>query len=164
MTDETHRTGWEGERDLLTPFVPRRGRGVALGLAAITLTLFGILAVLLPGPDRGGPWEGADRLMFFLVGVALAVGFWRYASIRATPSASGIVVRNLVFTRTLDWSEIVAVQFGGGMPWVTLDLADADTVAVMAIQKADGPSAQDEAQRLAQLVANFGEPPEPQIR
>ena len=50
------------------------------------------------------------------------------------------------------------------MPWVTLDLADADTVAVMAIQKADGPSAQDEAQRLAQLVANFGEPTEPQIR
>ena len=86
---------------------------------------------------------------------------WRYASIRAVPSRAGLVVRNLVLTRTLEWPEVVGIQFGGGEPWVTLDLEDGDTVAVMAIQKADGPLAGREASRLAALVQAFGEAREP---
>jgi hypothetical protein len=70
-------------------------------------------------------------------------------------------VRNLVLTRTLEWAEVVGVQFGGGEPWVTLDLEDGDTVAVMAIQKADGDVSGREASRLAALVQAFGETGEP---
>ena len=40
---------------------------------------------------------------------------------------------------------------------MTLDLEDGDTVAVMAIQKADGAVAGREASRLAALVQAFGE-------
>ena len=78
--------------------------------------------------------------MFFGLGVVIAFLAWRYASITAVPSRAGLVVRNLVLTRTLEWPEVVGIQFGGGEPWVTLDLEDGDTVAVMAIQKADGPA------------------------
>ena len=49
------------------------------------------------------------------------------------------------------------MEFGGGEPWVTLDLDDTDTVAVMAIQRADGATAMTEAQRLAGLVRDLGE-------
>jgi hypothetical protein len=44
------------------------------------------------------------------------------------------------------------VRFPDGAPWVTLELDDADELAVMAIQRADGQVARDEAMRLARIV------------
>jgi hypothetical protein len=146
--------------DALAPFRPRRGRLVAVGMLWCSLVVFGAIAVLMPAqPD--GRWGLGDRLMFFGLGVLLALLAWRYAAIVAVPSRDGLVVRNLVVTRTLTWPEILGVQFGGGEPWVSLDLEDGDTVAVMAIQKADGPLADREASRLAALVQALGEAPEP---
>jgi hypothetical protein len=143
------------------PFRPRRGRVVALTFQWGSLALFAALALVLPATAGGAVWSPVDRAMFFLIGVAIAWVAHRYASIVAVPSREGLVVRNLVVTRTLDWPEIVGVHFSGGDPWVGLDLADADTVAVMAIQKADGPFAQREASRLAALVHALGERREP---
>lgn len=143
------------------PFRPRRGRAVALTFQWGSLALFAALALILPATAGGAVWSAGDRVMFFLIGVAIAWVAHRYASIVAVPSREGLVVRNLVITRTLTWPEIVSVHFGGGDPWVSLDLADADTVAVMAIQKADGPAALREASRLAALVQALGERPEP---
>jgi hypothetical protein len=125
-----------------------------------SLLLFGVIALVMPA-GAGGRWGTGDRLTFFGLGVAVAFVAWRYAAIVAVPSRSGLVVRNLVLTRTLEWAEVVGLQFGGGEPWVTLDLEDGDTVAVMAIQKADGPVAGREASRLAALVEAFGEAAEP---
>lgn len=118
------------------------------------LVIFGAIAVAMPWEGR---WNVGDRLMFFGLGVAIALLAWRYASIVAVPSRSGLVVRNLVLTRTLEWSEVVGITFGGGEPWVSLDLSEGDTLAVMAIQKADGPVAGREASRLAALVQALGE-------
>ncbi|MGO4598594.1 PH domain-containing protein [Terrabacter sp. 2RAF25] len=146
--------------DPLAPFRPRRGRAVALGVACTSLVVFGAIAVVMP-TQADGRWGVGDRVMFFALGAALAFVAWRYASIVAVPSRDGLVVRNLVLTRTLDWAEVVRVQFGGGEPWVSLDLEDGDTVAVMAIQKADGDVSGREASRLAALVQAFGETPEP---
>ncbi|GGN05288.1 hypothetical protein GCM10009721_35960 [Terrabacter tumescens] len=147
--------------DAWAPFRPRRGRTVALGVVWTSLVVFGVIAVVMPS-QVDGRWGLGDRLMFFGLGVAVALIAWRYASIVAVPSRTGLVVRNLVLTRTLTWPEVVGIQFGGGEPWVTLDLEDGDTVAVMAIQKADGPVAGREASRLAALVQAFGETREPE--
>ena len=146
--------------DPLAPFRPRRGRAVALVIAWASLAVFGAIAVVMPA-QVDGRWGLGDRLMFFGLGVVVAVVAWRYASIVAVPSREGIVVRNLLLTRTLEWAEVVRVQFGGGEPWVSLDLEDGDTVAVMAIQKADGEISGKEASRLAALVQAFGETSEP---
>ncbi|HSU73845.1 MAG TPA: PH domain-containing protein [Terrabacter sp.] len=146
--------------DALAPFRSRRGRAVALGAMWAALVIFGAIAVVLSTQGDSG-WGPGDGLMFFGLGALVAFIAWRYASIVAVPSRAGLVVRNLVLTRTLQWPEIVRVQFGGGEPWVSLDLEDGDTVAVMAIQKADGPVAGREASRLAALVQAFGEAPEP---
>jgi hypothetical protein len=134
---------------------------VALVVAWSSLGVFGVIAVVMPA-QADGRWGVGDRLMFFGLGVAVALVAWRYASIVAVPSRAGIVVRNLMLTRTLTWPEVVGIQFGGGEPWVTLDLEDGDSVAVMAIQKADGPVAGREASRLAALIQAFGEASEPE--
>ena len=147
--------------DAWAPFRPHRGRTVALGVVWTSLVVFGVIAVVMPS-QVDGRWGLGDRLMFFGLGVAVALIAWRYASIVAVPSRTGLGVRILVLTRTLTWPEVVGIQFGGGEPWVTLDLEDGDTVAVMAIQKADGPVAGREASRLAALVQAFGETREPE--
>jgi hypothetical protein len=159
------RPGPESTPDALAPFRPRRGRAVALGIVWSSLIVFGVIAVVMP-TQSDGRWGVGDRLMFFGLGVAVAFIAWRYASIVAVPSRAGLVVRNLVLTRTLEWPEIVGIQFGGGEPWVTLDLEEGDTVAVMAIQKADGAVSGREASRLAALIQAFGEtagPPLPDV-
>ena len=158
MTDPT--TDPATDSGAWAPFRPKRGRAVALGVVWSSLALFGAIAVLMP-EQVDGRWGIGDRLMFFGLGVAIAFCAWRYASIVAIPSRSGLVVRNLMLTRNVEWAEIVGIQFGGGEPWVTLDLEDADTVAVMAIQKADGPVSGREASRLAALVQALGEAREP---
>jgi hypothetical protein len=140
-------------------FRPRQGRRVALTMAVLSLLVFSAGAVSLPGVDPFvGGWGFLDRLMLVSGGVAVAAFLWRFASIRAVPSTRGLVVRNILTTRTLEWAQIVRVQFGGGAPWVSMDLDDTDTVAVMAIQKADGAFGRAEAARLSALVQVHSRP------
>ena len=147
------------ESDPYAVFRPRRGRHVAMVMAMLSLVIFTGGAISLPGVDPlYGGWDLLDRLFLVLCGVAVAAALWRYASIRAIPSTQGLVIRNLITTRKLEWSQIVRVQFGGGAPWVSLDLDDTDTIAVMAIQKADGALGRAAAGRLSALVQVHGRP------
>ncbi|WP_146841451.1 PH domain-containing protein [Cellulomonas composti] len=130
----------------MTPFRPRLARNVALGLAAVVLVAAGALVVLMGG------LTGFDRASFVVFGLLIVWFCWRQASVRAVPDEDGLTVRNLVVTTRLTWAQVVAVSFGD-RPWVQLDLANGDTLAVMGIQRADGEYAQGEARRLATLVA-----------
>ena len=110
-----------------------------MGVAVATLVVFRVGAISLLQGDPLRRLDAVDRLRSCSRGrdrrvdVALRLDPGR-------PDAEGLVVRNL-FTTRAGVAEIVGVQFAGGAPWVTLDLDDTDTVAVMAIQKADGASA-----------------------
>jgi hypothetical protein len=139
----------------VSPFRPRRARIVAVSVAVVSVLLFGAVGLFVPA--AGAP----DRLAIAGFGVAVAWFMWRYASLAAVPSDTGLRVRNLLTTRDLDWAEIVDVHLVVGAPWVTLDLDDGDTLAVMAIQKADGAFGRAEASRLAGLVAAHAAPEPP---
>ena len=143
-------------------FRPRRGRRVALTMAVLSLLIFTGGAISLPQVDPlFGGWGPPDRLLLVGCGAAISALLWRYATIRAAPSTKALVIRNLLTTRTVEWAQIVRVQFGGGAPWVSVDLDDTDTVAVMAIQKADGAFGQAEAARLSALVQVHSRPGSP---
>lgn len=139
-------------------FRPRRGRTVALGFAAATLGVFGVIALLLPKPAGGAGWTAGDRFFFFAVGLAMAFVMWRFAAIRAVPTRESLTVRNLFLTREVPWESVVDVRFAEGDPWVTIELDDTDTVAVMAVQRADGEWGRSEASRLVALVQALGPP------
>jgi hypothetical protein len=129
------------------PFRPRFARAVTLVIGVVVVVLTALLLAALTSV----PW--GDRAGIGVVGLAVAWFCWREAAVVARPDAGGLTVRNLVVTRRLDWAEVVDVRFGEGRPWVQLDLADGGTLAVMAIQRADGDTARREARRLATLVA-----------
>lgn len=148
-----------GQPDPYAMFRPRRGRRVAAAMSVLSVVIFtgGALSMPWVDPSRGG-WGVTDRLFLICWGFVVAACLWRFAAIRAVPSTRGLVIRNLVTTRTIEWPQIVRVQFGGGAPWVSVDLDDTDTVAVMAIQKADGGYGQAEAARLSALVQVHSRP------
>ena len=142
----------DADDPLHRPLRPRAARLVALPLAALSLAMMVAIALALPRLT-GAPVGLGDRIGFVAFGVAVAWFLIREAGVRADPDAEGLTVRNLVRTRRLVWPEIVSVRFGPDRPWVQLDLADGDTLAVMAVQRADGDRARAEARRLATLVA-----------
>lgn len=137
--------------DPWAPFVPVQGRRVALGFAAVSIVLFAVLALVVPRTGLPG-WGVVDSSLLFGFGVLVAAFMWRLASLRALPSRQGLLVRNILVSRAVRWSDVRAVRFAGGDPWVVLDLTDGDQLAVMAVQKADGERGRADASRLAALV------------
>lgn len=137
-----------GREALHRPFYGRRGRVVAFGLAGLqALVQVGVVIALrsqLAWYDVAG---------FALVATAVGWLLVRLGLVAAFPAEEGVRVRNLLLSRRLEWAQIVAVRFGGGDPWVLLDLSDGDTLAVMAIQRADGAVGRAEADRFATLLA-----------
>lgn len=136
------------------PFRPRFARVVTIVIGAlIAVATVALIAVLPQFYDR--------NVVLDLVGIGLLGAFgvwfcWRQATVVAVPDTQGLFVRNLIYTRRLEWAEIVLVRFGEGRPWAQLDLADGDSLAVMGIQRADGEHATREAARLAALVQAHG--------
>lgn len=139
------------DRDPYAPFRPVGGRLVPLIMAGACIVVFTVFALVIPSGGVVG-WSGADRVLVIGLGLLLAAGLYRFAQVRALPDTEGIEVHNLIITRRVAWDEVMEVQFGGGSPWVTLELNDFTTVAVMGIQRSDGPRAYAEARRLAALV------------
>ncbi len=135
------------------PFRPRLARAVTIGIAVVVLVLTTLLVAALTRTPV------SDRTGIALVGLAVVWFCWREAAVVARPDDDGLTVRNLLVARRLTWAQIVDVRFGEGRPWVQLDLDDGDTLAVMAIQRADGATAEREARRLATLVARHTSTP-----
>jgi hypothetical protein len=137
---------------LHTPFRPFRARRVSWAIAAMEFLVVGIPALFVAGSGPGRLGWG-DRLSILALGAVIAAAILRFSMLSAIPGEDGVVVHNIVHTTQLEWAQIVSVRFGGGNPWVLLDLDDGQTMAVMAIQRADGARGEAEARRFATLVA-----------
>jgi hypothetical protein len=145
-------SGVTARAELHARFRPHRARVSALTIAGVQFALLAVIAVILPSTGPVG-FRWYDRLGVVAVGAAVAWFLSRFALLDAVPSERGLRVRNLFVVTEVEWAQIVSVRFGGGGPWVTLDLSDGDTLPVMAIQRADGDAGVAAANRLATLVA-----------
>ncbi|WP_265521246.1 PH domain-containing protein [Oerskovia flava] len=140
-------------QDPYRTFRPRFGLVVSWATTTVILGGCVVLAVVTTGPLA----SVGNRISLVLFGLLCALLLWRLGGVHADPSPTGLVVRNVVYTRRLDWAEILSVDYGSGDPWVRLDLTDGKTLAVMGIQRADGERGDQEARRLAALVQAHGE-------
>jgi hypothetical protein len=143
--------------DRFRTFRGRFGTPMAYGLAL--LSAGGCTFVALASTGQGA--DPANRIAIIVFGLLGGVIAWRFGAVRAVPDPRGLTVVNYATSRRLAWAEIVTVRFGPNDPWVHLDLADGDVLAVMGIQRADGEHGMAEARRLVSLIAELGEATEP---
>lgn len=100
-------------------------------------------------------FQRGTLLVLGLLVFALLYGLLR-SRVEAHPDR--LVVVNGYRRREYAWPQIVAVNLPPGAPWVTLDLADGETAAVMGIQGSDGTRAREAARHLRRLVAARSDP------
>ncbi|MEZ0090079.1 PH domain-containing protein [Streptacidiphilus sp. EB129] len=122
-----------GPPRLPTTWRPVLTRVVLLGLAVLSLCFFSAIAAL--GPDD---WQRHDRIGIAVSGLLFALVLLVLARPSARADRDGLTVVNFVRRRRLEWAEILGVNLRRGDPWVVLDLADGDTLAVVAIQPGSG--------------------------
>lgn len=110
-----------------------RGRRAALIATVVVLVGAVILGASLPAPFKGG-----DKVGVAVLGIPVAAVLLMLARPSVTASPDGLIVRNLVGTRRLTWAEVVSIRLGPNDSWASIDVADGTSLAVMALQTADG--------------------------
>lgn len=120
---------------------PRRVRQVCWVLAPVVVVFFGVLAALLRGPVGGAPtagaFQGGDQIAMVVLGILAAGVILLFTRPRVVADTERIRVRNVIGSHDIPWAVVRGIVFQRGNPWVSLDLADDDTLPVMAVQAVD---------------------------
>lgn len=133
----------------------RLTRWCAYGAGAV-FVLFTIAAVLLrvgAGKDTFGV---ADQIAVFVLGAAIAAGIMVPARSRLRADSEQLWVRNAFGTHDVPWSLVAAVRFEDRSPWATLEFADGDVLAVMAVRATDGERAVQTVRQLRDMQERYG--------
>jgi hypothetical protein len=94
-------------------------------------------------------FQRGTLIFFGLLYLSLMFGLLRS---RAVAYQDRLVVVNGYRKREYEWPQVVAAHLPPGAPWVTLDLADGETVSVLGIQSSDGARARRALRELRSLV------------
>ncbi|HEX6755813.1 MAG TPA: PH domain-containing protein [Mycobacteriales bacterium] len=120
---------------------PVRLRRVAVAAAVVVVLVFVVISLLLRGSSEGVLFGPGDQVAMVLLGLIVAGGVLLLARPAVTADASGLHVRNIVATHYVPWEVVREVAFRDGSPWATLELADDDQLALLAVQASDGERA-----------------------
>ncbi|PZS34275.1 MAG: hypothetical protein DLM59_05065 [Pseudonocardiales bacterium] len=93
--------------------------------------------ILRQRDDHGVVFHTGDQVAMAGLGVLLAAAVLAFTRPQVEADERHIRVRNVIGSYDLPWEVVRSVRFDRSSPWVTLDLADDDQVAVMAVQAAD---------------------------
>lgn len=133
---------------------PRRLTVVCWVCAVAVVAFCTVVGALLHGRTAGGGrFERGDQVAMTVLGLLLAAGILAFTRPRLDADAAGVRVRNVVGSYDLPWQVVLRVRFDDGAPWPVLDLADDETVSVMAVQSVDGEYAVTAVQGLRRLLA-----------
>ncbi|MDP9239589.1 MAG: PH domain-containing protein [Actinomycetota bacterium] len=133
---------------------PQRLRRVCwVSAAAIIVAFCGLALTLRQRDDHGVVFHTGDQVAMAGLGVLLALGVLAFTRPSVEADERHIRIRNVIGAYDLPWELVRSVRFDRGSPWVTLDLADDDQVAVMAVQAADKGYALTAVTGLRELLA-----------
>lgn len=142
------------DRRVIVRARPRRLRVVCWVSAVAVVAVCVAVGLLLSGrTSGGGTFQRGDQAAMIGLGLLLAAGILAFARPRVDADTAGIRVRNVVGSYDLPWQVVLRVRFDDGAPWAVLDLADDETVSLMAVQAADGERAVTAVQGLRRLLA-----------
>jgi hypothetical protein len=116
------------------PFGVRAAGGI-FGAALLVILVAAWISFPASVKEQFSLWQRITTIVLF--GGFLAVE-WGLMRCRATATTDGLTVVNGYKVRAFEWAQVVGVRMPVGAPWVTLDLDDGTTCAVMAIQGSDG--------------------------
>ncbi len=131
------------------PLGARMVSGVAGGVLTV---MFVVLWVMLPSHVKAefGWFQRGTLVAFFVAVIAVLYGIFRT---RVTASERGLSVTNGYRRHEFYWAEVVAISLSQHRPWAIVDLTDGSTVALMALQSADGPRANRSAREISGLIS-----------
>ncbi|GAA5173880.1 PH domain-containing protein [Pseudonocardia eucalypti] len=135
---------------------PRRVVWVAWIAAVLLLGAMVAVAVVLRNESTGVYFRFADQVAMVLLGVFMALGVLSLTLARVRADADGVEVRNLLITRRVPWSAVLAVDFPEGARWARLELPDDEYLPLSAIQLVDGQHAVSAITALRELHAAHG--------
>jgi len=123
------------------------------------------IAVLLGDTSSEGVSFGVgDQVAMVLLGLFIAAGIMLLARPSLVADERGLHVRNIFVSHDVPWEVVREVAFRDGSPWATLELADDDQLALLAVQASDGERAVATVRALRALQARHagaGEGPPP---
>ncbi|MFL6128252.1 MAG: PH domain-containing protein [Mycobacteriales bacterium] len=118
---------------------PVRLRRLAVILAVLVTGTFVVIAVLLGNTtSEGVSFGAADQVAMVLLGLFIAGGILLIARPSVVADEHGLRVRNILISHDVPWEVVRAVAFRDGSRWATLELADDDQLALLAVQASDG--------------------------
>ena len=127
----------------MTPLVvvPRKLRRMTrFAAAALVLVMAGVSIGIGTGPDADFV-PVSDQLGLFGLGLVMAAAALLVGRPRVEADERSLRVRNVLGSYDVDWDLVVGIRFADGAPWATIDLADDEEIALMAVAASDGPSA-----------------------
>ena len=146
---------------------------VAVGSVALALALDGVVAGSAAsgnaGAGSGKDFEGGIRYgiqftpltrgMIAAFGLACAGLLLLFTRPRLRADSEGLHVRNAGGWRHLPWGVVRDVQLDESRSWMVVDLADDETVSVLAVQASDGERAREVVRRVRALHEQSGTRP-----
>ncbi|MGW5051716.1 PH domain-containing protein [Actinokineospora sp. NPDC004072] len=116
---------------------PIKVRFVAVAFAVVFIAVFTAVGVLLKNQSTGVYFQTSDQVAMIGIGVLLALGALWFTWPKVTADETGVVVRNMLGSKLVPWSDVVAVTFPDGASYARLELPDDEYIVLMAVQSID---------------------------
>jgi hypothetical protein len=125
--------------------------------AAAFIVAAGLIAVgfLLKIRSTGVYFHTADQLAMGGLGIVLACMLLLFARPRLRAGKPGLLVRNMLGERLVEWPDVVDVSFPTGARWARVDLPDDEYIPLMAIQAVDKERAVEAMDAVRDLMARY---------
>lgn len=112
---------------------------IAVAVAAAVLGVFVVVAIVMPHANAGAHFSWKDQVSTALIGVILAGFILVFTRPRLRADEAGVHIRNHWGPyKTIPWDVIVGVEFPRKRRFARLVLPADETIALYAVQRADG--------------------------